>query len=132
MKQIGKAVCVDGRWMMEIVRSEACAQCGACSHGRVEMRRYPLPDGEYTAGESVEIELPDRGAFLAAVIGYGIPLLCMIAALGIAYAVGLGDGGQAIAGISSLVISFFTLRALEPRIRRSGLFEPRFSCKNQT
>ena len=131
MKQMGKAVNVDGRWMAEIIRNEACASCGACNHGRVESRHYPLPDDEYTQGQDVEIELPDSGAFLAAAIGYGIPLVCMIAALAIAVAAGLGDLWQAVIGIASLVVSFFILRALEPRIRKSALFSPKFTCKNQ-
>lgn len=58
MDTIAKVVRVNGQLMGEVLRSEACAKCGACSHGLEEKRYYPLPEGEWHEGDQVTISLP--------------------------------------------------------------------------
>lgn len=128
MTQTGKVVLVDGKWMGEIVRSDACAKCGACQHGQQESRLYPLPAGEYTEGQLIEITLPDGGALSASLIAYGIPIACMLIGLFVGYALGLSDLWQMALALVALVGSHFILKALEPRIRKSGRYEPRIDC----
>ena len=131
MTQTAQVVLVDGELVAKITRTEACAQCRACQHGQQEERYYPLPKGEYSVGDQVEITLPDSGAFVASAIAYGIPVAFMVLGLVIGSALNLPDWGQLVLALSSLAVSFFAIRALEPRIRRSGRFLPQYNCTNK-
>ncbi|MEG0935284.1 MAG: SoxR reducing system RseC family protein [Clostridia bacterium] len=116
---------VDGRLMAEVIRSEACHKCGQCQMGRQEKQHYPLPEGDYHVGDQVEMHLPDETAFPAALIAYGIPLFALLLGLGIAAALKLPDVWQAVVALASAVAGYFVLKALEPKIKRSGRFTPR-------
>lgn len=131
MTQTAEVIRVDGTLMAKITRTEACAKCGACQHGQQEARLYPLPKGEYKEGDLVEISLPDSGAFTASFIAYGIPVIFMVLGLVIGWALNWPDAGQIALALGALAVSFFIIRALEPRIRRSGRFAPSYSCANK-
>lgn len=130
MDKTAVVVRVDGKLMAELTRSEACARCGACQHGRQESLRYPLPDGDYREGDEVVIRLPDANAFGASALAYGIPIACLLLGLALGMVLGLPDLAQAALGLSALAVSFFALKALEPRLKRSGRYEPKF-CNDQ-
>ncbi len=132
MIRSAKVVRVDGVLKAELIRSEACAKCGACQHGRTESMFYPLPKGNFTEGDTVEISLPDEGAFVASLIAYGIPLLCMILGLGLGFLLGLPELLQAALALGALAVGYFVLKALEPRIKRSGKYSPRYPCADET
>ena len=123
MDKTAVVVRVDGKLMAELTRSEACAKCGACQHGRQE-------DGDYREGDEVVISLPDDNAFRASALAYGIPIVCLLLGLALGMVLGLPDLAQAALGLSALAASFFVLKALEPRLKRSGRYEPKF-CNDQ-
>lgn len=114
----------DGRLMAQVERSEACEKCGACAHGQVATQRYPLPDGTFQPGDPVAIELPDRGVLPAALLGYGVPLVMLLAGLLIGAALSLPEYAQALMALAFAVAAYVALHALEPRFRKS----PRFGC----
>ena len=111
--------------MGEVLRSEACAKCGACSHGLEEKRYYPLPEGEWHEGDQVTISLPDTSAFAASVLAYGIPLAGLLMGLLIGALLGLADLWQGVAALAGLALGWLALKLLEPRLKRSGRFCPK-------
>ena len=126
---MARVVKVDGKWMGEIIRSEACAKCGACQHGQQEKRYYPLPEGDWREGDQVSITLPDQAAFAASALAYGIPLAGLLIGLIVVSALGLADAWQALGALIGLGAGYLALKTLEPRIRRSGRFAPK--CPNR-
>ena len=112
----------DGRLMAEVVRSEACAKCGQCAHAQQEKMRYALPKGQYRPGDPVEIDVPDKGALPAALLGYGMPLALMLIGLVIGFALGLAEIWQALAALAGLAVGYALLKILEPRLRNNPRF----------
>lgn len=131
MKQTAKVVRVEGELVAEVTRNEACAHCGACAHGRSASHYYPLLRGDYREGDTVEISLDDDHALSASLIAYGVPLLCLIAGLLIGVALKLPELWQAGLALGMLVVSYFVLKALDPKLRQSGRYEPHFPCEKQ-
>ena len=125
MDTIAKVVRVNGQLMGEVLRSEACAKCGACSHGLEEKRYYPLPEGEWHEGDQVTISLPDTSAFAASVLAYGIPLAGLRMGRLIGALLGLADLWQGAAALAGLALGWLALKLLEPRLKRSGRFCPK-------
>lgn len=128
MNRTAQVVTVNGKLMARITRTDVCQRCGACQHGHEEERLYPLPKGDFAEGDTVEITLPDSGALVGSLIAYGIPVACLIAGLVIANALHLPDLAQIAVALAFLAASFFAIRALEPRIRKSGRFTPSYRC----
>lgn len=125
MDTMATVVKVDGKWMGEIVRSEACAKCGACQHGRQERRYYPLPEGDWHEGDQVRISLPDQAAFSASALAYGIPLAGLLVGLAVPAALNLAEWWQALGALAGTGLGYLGLKLLEPRLRRSGKFAPK-------
>ncbi|MCR4620732.1 MAG: SoxR reducing system RseC family protein [Clostridiales bacterium] len=71
--------------MAQVKRQEACLTCRACEFGRTEEITYPLPEGNYNVGDTVDITLPDKRLFSASLLAYGVPLVFLIAGLCLGY-----------------------------------------------
>lgn len=111
--------------MGEVIRSEACARCGACQHGQEEKRYYPLPEGDWKEGDIATITLPDGTAFAASLLAYGIPLAGLLAGIILAAALGAEDLWQLAGALIGLAAGYLALKLIEPRLKRSGKFVPR-------
>lgn len=118
-----KVVTVNGVQMAEWRRTEACGSCSAC--GKRSPRYLKLPDGTYHDGEEIVLSLPDHGALRASLMGYGIPLGAMMLGLIVGAVLGIPEGWQVILILIMLGVGYGVLKALEPRLRRSGAFEMR-------
>ncbi len=124
MKQTATVVIIGGVPMAEIVRPEACEACHACKYGRQEVMRVDLPNGDYRAGESVELTLPEGRVGAASLIAYGFPLVFLLIGLFVGHALTGTDFGAAIGALLMLAVSLLAIKLLEPRLRQSGAFRP--------
>ena len=125
MDTVAKVVRINGQLVGEVVRSEACARCGACKHGMEEKRYYPLPEGDWHEGDQVTLSLPDGAAFAAGALAYGIPLAGVLAGLAVGALLGLADLWQGVAALVGLALGGIVLKLLDPKLKRSGRFCPK-------
>ena len=97
-----------------MVLIDAAAQCPRCAAGKGcgagifgggDARRVEalVADGlRVRAGDAVRIDLAPRNLLRAAGVIYGVPLVCGVAAAGLAYLLGAGDGPGAVAALAGL------------------------------
>ena len=122
MKRNAVVVNVNGRLMAEIVRTEACGQCHACDLGRSQKLHYPLPDGNYKEGDAVTLEVADRVLGRATLLAYGLPLVCLLAGLGLGMVLFRTEWAQAITAVGFLLIGFLLLAITEKKRKKNGLY----------
>lgn len=131
MKQNATVVIVDGKPMAEILRPEACEACHACKYGRQERMRMPLPEGDYREGDQVELSLPEGRVGSASLIAYGFPLIMMLIGLFVGNWLLEAEWAAALCALGMLLAALLAIKLLEPRLRKSGLFEPA-ACPSQS
>lgn len=124
MKQQATVVIVDGKPMAEVIRPEACEACHACKYGRQERMLMDLPAGNYRAGEAVELNLPDGRIGVASLLAYGLPLAGLLLGLYLGWLTFGTELSEALGALIMLGVSIIMLKLLEPRLRRSGKFNP--------
>jgi len=130
MRQAVTVVEREGKLFEQVVRTEACQSCRACQFGEKKEVLVPLQDGDFRAGDQIELEIPEGSTGLASLLSYGIPLVMLL--------IGLFVGGwianllqwkqdlvQAGCALLFAAAGVLLLRRLEPKFRRSGRFSPR-------
>jgi len=122
MKHSATVVKVNGRYFAEIVRSEACGKCGACSIGQKEKMQFPLPEGQYTEGETVFVETQDKVLYKATMLAYVLPLVSLILGIFLGSVVFKPEWAQALTGIVCLSASLVFLKATEKKRRRNAQY----------
>lgn len=132
MKRMALVVNVDGKLMAEIVRTEACGKCGACGVKRGEKAHFPLPEGDYKEGDSVELTMSSNKLSLASLIAYGVPLAALIAGLFIGQALFDAEGAQALTAIICLALGCVWLKYSEKNRRAAGTFNYCAARKNES
>ena len=125
MTEKAKVVRDEGVLRAEIVRTEACAKCGACNFGKKERLLYPLPEGDFREGDTVEIELSDRAVTKAAFLAYGMPFICLMAGLAVGCRLFERELYQALTAIGFTVIGLIYLYFTEKKRKQSGRYECR-------
>ncbi len=122
--------------MAQVTRSEMCAHCKACDFGKTETHLVDLPEGDFAAGDIVELTIPEGSVGLSSLIAYGIPLAMLLAGLGVAALLQLSDLLQALFALLFAGGGFFITRVLDRRLSRKSTFrvtirktEPPFSAK---
>ena len=118
MKREATVVEVDGRLMAEVVRAEACQQCHACQFGQKERMLVELPEGDYHAGDTVELALEDTRFARASLLAYALPVATLFIGLLIAAFAGLPEAWQALCALIGLGVGLAIIKILEPRLRR--------------
>lgn len=124
MNREAKVVLKDGRLVAELTRTEACASCGACRHGKEEVLTVDLPEGDFIEGEMVELTLEDGRVTQASLIAYGIPLLGLIAGIFLGGIFG-GDGMRLLMGLLLTALSYLAVRLIGGRMENSGNYRPK-------
>ena len=122
MKREATVVLHKGKLCALIVRSEACGDCHACDFGKKEEMHYPLPEGNYKAGDKVMIEISDRALGRATLIAYGFPLLCMLLGLLLGAILFNAEWAQAASALSALLIGWLIIRITEKKRGRNQLY----------
>lgn len=110
--------------VVSMKRTEACAKCKACFAGFSESTMLLEVKNAYSAkiGDSVLIELPDKGFFAASMIMYLFPLAAALAGFFAGGAV--SDILGFALGVLLLLVSYLIIRANEGKLKRLPLFSP--------
>ena len=114
----------EGKLMAEIIRPEACAKCRACSYGQKARMLVPLPEGDFKAGDSVELELSETTFSRATLIAYAFPLVMFLIGLFAASLLTDSEAAMAIAAFAALGAGLLVIRLIEPRLKKSGNYMP--------
>ncbi|MBI5329934.1 MAG: SoxR reducing system RseC family protein [Betaproteobacteria bacterium] len=117
------------------VVSEAPASCGACGGkgcgSSVFARMWRPDEPEYRVdnpigaapGEAVVVGLPAGALLRASLLGYGLPLLLLLAGAGLGHALG-GEPGAILGGLCGLALAALGVKrsrmSAVPVIRRRG------------
>ncbi|HHT65159.1 MAG: SoxR reducing system RseC family protein [Caldicoprobacterales bacterium] len=133
MNEFGEIIEIkDSRAVVKVKRSSACGNCGACSmgtHPDEMLLTVPNPlQGE--VGDQVELELASGQVLKASAITYLIPLFALILGVTAGYVLGgkydfNQEMGGALLGLLFTFLSFFGIRAMEPRFRQGQQFSPK-------
>ena len=107
----------------QVIRSEACAQCRACRFGQSEEVLCDLPEGDFKAGDMVEITLSDHALTKASLLAYGVPLLCLVAGLLLGHLVFEAEALQALIAAVFTLLGLVWLALGEKKRRRKREFE---------
>ena len=126
MKKEATVVSEGGKLYAEIVRSEACQQCRMCSFGKKERMLYKLPEGTYSVGDSVTIELEDRTLTKAVLLAYGMPFIALMAGLILGYLIFDSELMQVLSALLFLACGLVYLWKTEKKRRESGAYECSF------
>ena len=125
MTREAKVIIENGRYKAEVIRGEACARCRACSFGQQERVLVPLPEGSYTEGDTVTINLEDRRVAGAALLAYGVPFVGLIIGLIIGFCAFESELMQAACALAFTGAGLAYLLITERRRRQNG----KYSCE---
>jgi sigma-E factor negative regulatory protein RseC len=113
----GTVVRLDGAIAcVKVVRSGGCGRChemGGCgAQGHESHIEEFFVDNTYGAssGQNVRIEIPEGAALTAAALMYGVPLVALFLAAGLAYGIDGSDGVVALSALGGLVLAALGLR----------------------
>ncbi|HOB35749.1 MAG TPA: SoxR reducing system RseC family protein [Bacillota bacterium] len=133
MDQIGRVVALQGDYaVVEVERNRACAKCGICHMGRTDKMFLEVKNVlGADVGKRVLIEMGKSSVLMAGSIVYLLPLLGLIAGVGLAYLVnafyplpGSPDWWGIGAGFALFVLTLAGIRLSEPAFRRNPRFYP--------
>ena len=107
-------------------RPEACAKCGGCGlksqTGTIELK------ADCQVGDWVRVEMPEGRFLQATAIAYVVPLIGLLAGLGLGWLIGNGSDLAALLGCAlGLGLSFLLLRLTERRISGKPAWTPHIS-----
>jgi sigma-E factor negative regulatory protein RseC len=128
MAEVGKVINTKGPYLVvALERKEACAQCRACSMGHESKEMILEVENECNAivGDKVTINLEKSNFLIAVVIMYTIPLISLLAGIGVGYLVAKNYIGGNVELIS-LVVGLVFLAGSYLGIRKN---EHRFNTK---
>lgn len=124
---VGLVKALDGGYaMVEFMRSKACAHCGACmslDSGKMEARVKNTLGA--AVGDFVSVEIRPQKIVAATLLGYGIPLVMLLA--GIAAGSLVSELVSIVAGLGLCAISYLVLHRLEPRFSKNAAYQPKMT-----
>lgn len=112
-------------------RSSACGKCGACQMGpgsdEMLLTIPNILNGR--VGDFVELELASSQLLKASAITYLIPLAALILGVILGYVFGPDYGfnpelAGSLIGLLFTALSFFIIRAMEPKFKKEHNFSP--------
>lgn len=126
MAEKGQVLKVNGTTAtIKMTRTEACAKCRACVAGMKKEDMLIEAQNQCSAkiNDWVEVELQGNAFILAALVAYGLPLLCFLAGLGGGYFLlsrlsispVLVEIGSFLFGMVLTMVAFFGIRSQEKR-----------------
>lgn len=119
----------DGIWVESLQRS-ACDSCNArsgCGQRTLSQLGRPIrlwiaTDASFSVGQQVQVELPNGGLALSALMLYGLPLLMLILAALLGQTLE-NDILAAVIGLAGLAVGLYMSRQLTQRYKQ--LWQPR-------
>jgi len=125
----GKVVQIDPRFItVEIVSESACGAChakGLCGVGEQKVKQVvvPTPATEfYEVGEDVRVELKASMGHKAVWIAYALPLVVLLAVIGILLRAGTGELTAGLGGIGAVAVYYFCIWLLRGRLQDQYIF----------
>jgi sigma-E factor negative regulatory protein RseC len=135
MKEIGQVLSTEnGMARVRFERSSACKDCGACmmSQSQKEMDLSTENTLNASVGDWVQVDIESPMLIKASLISYIFPLLMLIIGLVLGYfinqAVHIFDNSEiaaCILGLLFVVAAYYSIRLLEPRLRKNKGFAPK-------
>lgn len=132
MKEYGVVLNLEnGNAVIGLKRNSACSSCGACelgsNHAQMEITLENTVDAK--PGDTVEIQLPASQFLKASAILYLLPLVALILGIVLGYYAGVSldlnaDMIGAVTGILFTILSYVSIRRLEPRFRKNVDLSP--------
>lgn len=103
-------------------RPEACEHCGQCTgqkeHTLVTVR------GDAPLGSMVEVAMPEGRVLGASVLAYVLPLLLLLAGIGLGSLFSDREWVCALTGLAAMGCAWFVLRTVEKRMRKKNVGQP--------
>lgn len=135
MKEIGRVVSAqNGRIIVSVTRTDACAQCGKCAHAHVRfggdesIHIEAVALGDFKVGDLAEVELSNNDYLSLVFKIYLLPLLLSGLGYGVGQVLGrnLGQGGAFGAAFAVLFfgLSFAWLHQHDKSAKKSGKYLP--------
>ncbi|MGX8697449.1 MAG: SoxR reducing system RseC family protein [Prevotella sp.] len=119
---------VDGRHVqVRIVQTSACAGCKVAAHCHTAEAKEKIIDvvdaeGQWQAGQTVVVTASSTMAGKALLIGFGLPLLLMLAVLAVLKAAGCSEGMTALLMLGVLIPYYLSVWMLRNRIAQDISF----------
>lgn len=126
MAEIGQVIEDKGCLVVvRLDRQDACAKCRACTAGMdsKEMHLEATNNCGAHLGDMVSISLEQSNFLKAVFIMYTIPLIALLAGLGVGYLLLKSEVGALIVGFGLLAITFLLIRKNEHRFNK-GNYRP--------
>ena len=113
----------NGMSTIEFARPEACAKCGAC--GSQSQTGTVTLQAQCKVGDWVRVELPEGRFLEATAIAYVVPLVGLLAGIGLGWLLGQGrDGWTVLGAVLGLGLSAVVLHLVDRRISRRPEWSP--------
>jgi len=127
MYEKGVVVAVEGgKAKVEFTRTAMCKNCKACLKAGPDKMMVVVENTlNAQVGDTVAVAMNSSTFMEATLIMYGVPLLGLLAGVGIPMAFGAADWVSALCGILCAAGAYGVIRALEPRFKKSPKFGPR-------
>lgn len=108
-------------------RPEACKKCGAC--GALSQTGSISLKADCKVGDWVRVEYPEGRFLEATAIAYVIPLVGLLAGIGLGWLLGGGgDGGMLLGALGGLGIAVGVLYLVEKRVSGHAEWTPRVTA----
>lgn len=118
----------DGHVCVRITQTAACIGCKVAAHCNASDQKvktvdvYDCRDRGFSVGDSVVVATSEQAAGKALLLGFGLPLLLLLAVLVSLRAYGLGEGVSALATLAVLAPYYLVLWLCRNRIAGSIAF----------
>ena len=125
----GKVLSADPQFItVEIVSESACGSChakGLCGVGEQKVKQVTVPTPVapfYEVGEEVYVDLKASMGHKAVWIAYALPLVVLLAVLGILLKAGAGELAAGLGGIAAVAVYYLCIWLLRDRLRDQYIF----------
>ena len=113
---------------VQIVSEPACAAChakGLCGVSEGTAKRIVVPTGAFDTwgvGDEVTLELKASMGHKAVLVGYGIPLVILVAVLLVTLRCGIGELAAGLSAIAAVAFYYLAIWLLRNVLRNEYLF----------
>ena len=129
VSHIGKVISADPQFIqVEIVSESACGAChakGLCGVGEQKVKQVSVPTPVspfYEVGEEVFVDLKASMGHKAVWIAYALPLVVLLAVIGILLRAGTGELTAGLGGIAAVAVYYLCIWLLRRRLRDQYIF----------
>ncbi|MBR1449392.1 MAG: SoxR reducing system RseC family protein [Prevotella sp.] len=125
----GKVESIEGRHIrVKIVQNSACSACKVASHCNASESKekvidvFGAPSRSLQVGDEVVVSTSGKTAGRALMLGFGLPLVLMLAILVLMLAIGQNEGIAALSAVAVLVPYYFVIWLVRDRIASTVSF----------